>query len=970
MKNVLSLFWLLLLFILVAGCQNSAKFKYESVPGDPLKARIYTLDNGLKVYMSVNKDQPRIQTYIAVKAGGKNDPAETTGLAHYFEHLMFKGTENFGTQNYDLEKPMLDEIEALFETYRKTTDEAERAAIYQKIDSVSYEASKIAIPNEYDKLMSAIGAIGTNAYTANDMTVFIEDIPSNEVENWAKIQADRFQHPVIRGFHTELETVYEEKNMSLTKDSRKMFEQMMAALFPHHPYGTQTVLGTQENLKNPSITNIKNFFNQWYVPNNMAICLSGDFDPDMMISTINTYFGGMQSNPELPELKFADAKPITAPIEKEVVGPEAAFVTIGWRFPGAATKEAEMLNMMSAILYNGKAGLIDLDINQQQQMLGAYASPVALADYSMFLMQGNPKTGQSLEEARDLLLAEVDKLKKGDFDEALLSATINNLKKSVQKGLESNEDRADMFVQSFINGSDWADEVAALDRMSKVTKQEIVDFANAHLQDNYAVIYKRQGKDASVKKMTKPSITPIVMNRDTSSQFLRDVQNSRVQPIEPVFVDFSKDMEQGKAKSDIPVWYKKNTTNGLFSLTYVFEKGNNEDRYLRTAAQYLDYLGTSKMSPEQVKEEFYKLACEYSIQPASDRTYITISGLSENMGVAVELFESLLADAQPNPEVLELMKADILKSRANRKLNQQANFQMLVQYGLYGPKSPATNILSAEEIQKMQSEELLAHLRDLSTTEHTILYYGPESRETVVKIVNQYHQVPEKLTLVDKKDSFRIRETPENKVIIAPYDAAQVFMAAISNRGENFDLSVYPITDLYNEYFGGGMNSIVFQEMREARSLAYSAAANMLQPSRLDRPYVFNTFIATQNDKMGDALLAFDDIINNMPQSEAAFSLAKEALLSRLRTERITGSDIFDCYFDARDLGLDMDRRKVLFDEVQKLTLEDVVKYQEKWVKGRNYTYCVLGNEKDIDMKKLGTYGNIVRLTTTDIFGY
>lgn len=136
-------------------------FKYESVPNDPLKARIYTLDNGLKVYMTVNKETPRIQTYIAVRVGGKNDPAETTGLAHYFEHLMFKGTQQFGTQNYEQEKPMLDQIEQLFEVYRKTTDEAERQAIYHQIDSVSYEASKLAIPNEYDKLMSAIGATGT-----------------------------------------------------------------------------------------------------------------------------------------------------------------------------------------------------------------------------------------------------------------------------------------------------------------------------------------------------------------------------------------------------------------------------------------------------------------------------------------------------------------------------------------------------------------------------------------------------------------------------------------------------------------------------------------------------------------------------------------------------------------------------------------------------------------------------------------
>ena len=282
--------------------------------------------------------------------------------------------------------------------------------------------------------------------------------------------------------------------------------------------------------------------------------------------------------------------------------------------------------------------------------------------------------------------------------------------------MESNEDRATWFVESFVNGTNWADEVASLDRMSKITKQELIDFANTHLKDNYVVVNKRQGKDESVKKMTKPAITPIVTNRDKSSAFLREIRTAPVKPIEPVFVDFSKDMAQGKLKSDIPLWYKKNPTNDLFSLTYAFEKGNNEDRYLSTAAGYLDYLGTSELSPEQVKEEFYRLACDFGIRPGADRTYLTISGLSENMGEAIQLVESLLADAQPNPEVLEIMKGDILEGRANTKLNQQANFRMLMQYGLYGPKSPATNVLSADEIQNLKSEELLAHLRDLSKT--------------------------------------------------------------------------------------------------------------------------------------------------------------------------------------------------------------------------------------------------------------
>lgn len=970
MKKVFKILWLSFVVVL-AACTGQSGYKYESIPDDPMKTRIYTLDNGLKVYLTVNPEEPKIQTYIAVKVGSKNDPKETTGLAHYFEHLMFKGTDKFGTQNYEQEKPMLDEIEQLFEEYRKTTGEVERAALYHKIDSVSYEASQLAIPNEYDKLMAAIGAEGSNAYTGEDMTVYVENIPSNEVDNWAKIQADRFENAVIRGFHTELEAVYEEKNMSLTDDDEKAYERLMAALFPHHPYGIQTILGSQEHLKNPSITNIKNYYKQWYVPNNIAICMSGDLNPDSVMVILDKYFGRLQANPELPKLHFEPETPITSPVVEEVLGLEAENVLIGWRFPGAANPEAELLQLMGQVLYNGKAGLIDLNINQQQRLLSATAYSMLLADYSLCLLEGSPKEGQSLDEVRDILLGEVEKLKKGDFDEDLLEATVNNYKRSLQMQLESNASRANRFVQSFINGTSWKDEVEAVKRLSKITKQQIVDFANANLKsDNYAIVYKRQGKDPDEKKIDKPTITPIFTNRDTSSRFLREVQESRVKPIEPVFVDYGKELEKGRAKANIPVLYKRNNTNGLFNLYYVFELGKNEDKALGTAAQYVKYLGTDKVSAEQIRQEFYRLACNYGISIGEDRVYVGLSGLEENRVKAMELFEGLLADAVPNAEILENMKADIRKERIDDKSNQGINFNRLRQYGLYGPHSPATAVLSVSELDELQPEDLLGRLRKLNSYEHRVLYYGPASLKQVLSDVNTLHRTPEKLVPVEKNASFQYVETPESRVLIAPYDARQIYMTAISNRGEKFDVKLDPVITLYDEYFGGGMNSIVFQEMREVRGLAYSAGAGIHEPQKLDKPYLYMMFIATQNDKMKDALVTFDEIINQMPLSESAFQLAKEALLTRLRAARTTKANVLWSYVALQDLGLTEDRNRILFEEVQKLTLDDVKAFQEKWVKGRKYTYCILGNEEELDMKALAKYGTITRLTTEDIFGY
>lgn len=969
MNKLLSKLTLLVLSMLVVvAC--TGKHSYETVPNDPLKARIYTLDNGMKVYMTVNKETPRIQTYIAVRVGGKNDPAENTGLAHYFEHLMFKGTEAFGTQNYEAEKPLLDAIEAQFETYRQTTDEAQRKAIYAVIDSLSYEASKLSIPNEYDKLMSAIGANGTNAYTGFDMTVYVEDIPSNQIENWAKIQADRFKHNVIRGFHTELETVYEEKNMSLTRDSRKVYETLLSALFPHHPYGQQTVLGTQEHLKNPSITRIKDYYHTWYVPNNMAICLSGDFDPDQMIEVIKANFGDMQANPELPKLPATTEEEITAPVVREVLGLEAENLTIGWRFPGAASKDYETLTILSRILYNGKAGLIDLNLNQQQKVLGASAYANGMSDYSFFIMQARPKGGQTLDEVKDLLLEQIEKLKAGDFDEQMLEATINNFKLMEMRQLEYNSVRADMFVEAFINGIDWKDEVTSLDRMSKITKADIVAFANAHLNNNYAVIYKREGKDPNEKKIDKPAITPIFMNRDTASVFLKEIQAATVAPIEPVFLDFEKDLTRFNAKSNIPVLYKQNEVNDVFQLIYLFDMGNNNEKMLGTAFQYMKYLGTSDMTPEELNSQFYNLACSFNVSPGSERTYVSLSGLNENMPKALELFEKLLADAQVNQEAYTNLANDIIKSRNDAKLNQMQNFSRLVNYALWGSESPATNLIPADELKNLDPAVLIGLINKQNSYEHRILYYGPSNKSELLAVIEKYHNVPEQLLPIPQGKVFTKQLTNEPKVLIAPYDAKQIYMAQVSNKGETFDPAIEPSRSMYNEYFGGGMNSIVFQEMRESRGLAYSAWAGMMAPSYLKYPYEFRTQIATQNDKMMDAIGTFNDIINNMPESESAFKLAKESTVARLRTDRIVKADIIWSYIEAQDLGQSVDSRIKLYNDVQTMQLGDVVSFQKQWIKDRTYTYCILGNEKELDMKSLSNIAPITRLTQTEIFGY
>ena len=963
------------LFLAVAcmmlGMSAQAKdYKYETVEGDMMKTRIYTLDNGLKVYLSVNPEKPRIQTYIAVRTGSKNDPAETTGLAHYLEHLMFKGTKQFGTNNAEAEAPLLAEIEQRYEVYRKLTDPEARKQAYHEIDSVSQVAAQYFIPNEYDKLMAAIGAEGTNAYTSNDVTCYTEDIPSNEIENWAKIQSDRFQNMVIRGFHTELEAVYEEYNISLSQDIRKLFEAGSKMLWPNHPYGLQTTIGTQEHLKNPSITNIKNYFNKWYRPNNVAICMAGDLDPDKTIAIIDQYFSGWKPGADVRQPVFPPLPPLTQPKDTTVIGQEAEQVWIAWRAKQANSLQADTLELMEDVLSNGRAGLFDLDLNQTMKVQRANGGTELMRDHGGFLLMGTPKQGQSLDEVKTLMMAEIDKLKKGDFPDNLLPSIINNMKRSHYQLLESNQGRADMFVDAFINEVDWRQEVGKIDRISKITKQEIVDLAKKFFNDGYITVYKRQGTDTLQKKIDKPAITPIPANRDQKSAFVQAIQDAQVEPIQPKFVDFQKDLTITKTKKGLPLYYVKNNENGLFQLSFRYEFGQSADMRYDVANQYLNYIGTDKMTATEVKQKFYELACSFSATIWENAINISLSGLNENMQPAMALLEDVMNHAQVDKEAYDALVKRITKGREDAKKNQRNYYATLWQYGIYGPRNSYRDIVSEQELKDTDPQVFIDLVKKLSNYEHSVNYYGPLSVNELTAIIDKTHQTAKTLQAVPKNNYYVKQEAKENEIWIAPFDAKNIYMRMYHNENRDWNINEAAVQAVFNEYFGGGMNGIVFQEMREARGLAYNASAYYSRAGRKGEKESFYTHIITQNDKMMDCINHFHQIMNELPASETAFNIAKEGLTKQLASLRTTKMGIISKWHSMKQLGLDFDLNKKIYEDLSKVTLQDMVNFEKANMANKPMRYIILGDEKELDMKALEKIGPIKRLTTEEVFGY
>lgn len=946
------------------------EYTFQTVEGDPLQARIYTLDNGLTVYLTQNKEKPEIQTFIVVRAGSQNDPLESTGLAHYQEHIMFKGTKQYGTTSYDKELPNLQAIDSLYEVYGHTTNPETRKAVYHQIDSISYESSKIAIANEFDKLMSGIGATGVNAYTSTEQTCYHEVIPSCELVRWAMIESDRFRNLVIRGFHTELETVYEEYNMYSTDDFDKVSLAIDQALYPDVPYRQHTVLGTQKDLKNPSLKNIRKFYDTFYRPNNVAICLSGDFEFDHAIKVIDAFFGNWEAK-EIPSPIHYEQAPLKAHKDTVVYGKESPEVYLAWKMPGIKHEDIDALEVMDYVLQNGKCGLFDIDVSQKQLLLSARSMLWGGGDYSTYYLVGSPKEKQKLEEVRRILLAEIDKLKNGDFSEELLPAIIRNQKRAELVRLQYNSARVQKFVTAHIYQIPYEDIVNDLARKEKITKEDIVRVANKYFTDSYVCVFKEHNENANPPKMDKPQITPIEMNRERTSEFYDRLMVVPSERIQPQFLDYDKDLSRSLLPNGVELLYRRNTADDLSSLVFIANKGTDQDPYLEFASDMLGYLGTSSLSTDEYQQALYREAAEAYVGSGANESEFFLYGLNESLPAAMALMEEHVLTAKPDDNVLKELVKDHIKAHNDAQKDQYACFAQLNQLGIYGTDAQKKRTLLPKQMNKMSSEDLLTRLRNLVPAIERVAYYGPLTEQEVKAMLASSRLLaqadPAKRMQPKHVEKQQVKKA---EVLVAPYKANNVFIFAYANWGEVYTPKDLAIIKLFNEYFDGSMGGIVFQEMREARALCYSSWAGYATPDYKGETNYFTKGVMSQNDKLKECILTLDTLCNAMPISQNAFDNAKDALLKQLEKRRIVRDGVLWAYINYTDLGWDHDMYEDIYQEVQKLTLDDVIKFQQNHVADRTYRYMILGDPKELDMNFLKTLGPVKKLTLKDIFIY
>ena len=934
-------------------------------PADPMAVQIFKLDNGLMVYLTENHESPRFYAEIAVRAGSKNDPAEATGLAHYLEHMLFKGTRNIGTLDYEKERPYLDRIVELYEQHYRETDPEKRKAIYSQINEQSQLAAKHEIPNELDRLYNGMGGDNMNAHTWHEETVYQIDLPANRLEQWAVIESERFQKPVFRLFQPELEVVYEEKNRTLDNKDRLIYYATMEQLFKVHPYGQQTTIGTVEHLKNPSLKYMYDFFNTYYVPNNMAIFISGDITIANAIALIDRHFSAWQSKP-LPEMKKWVEAPLKGAERVNVTYLAEEYVMLAFRTTSNHDPDAEALQLVDMILDNSTAGLINLNLSQQQKVRQAGSSPSQFNDSGFQTLWGIPKQGQSLEEVEALLLEQLEKVKKGEFEDWIIPAIVNDFKKTQKAGLESNGSRVAWIRGSFLENEDWDHAVANLERLSKLTKADVVRVANKYFGSDYVAGYRRSGPP-NVPQIEKPQIDPVDIDPTRESAFAAKVLGMPVKDLTPIFVNPKKDYQIKPFYEGAKLYYAKNPLNDLFTFSINFDIGRRHQDKLSAAALLLNRSGTSTLSGEALQKEWYRLGTDFIITVGDYQTSVSISGLDEQFKPSLALMMDYVKNPKTDQATLDELLKIILANREDAKKSFQTIQQALVQYNRYGKESSYLKMTPNDQIQKVTVDELLGLIKGLFAYQSRISYTGTLPVQQVLSALKTAYPLTGKLKLAPPYPFLKVREPAETEILFFNKEMAQA-QVRIEFGGGTLKEALNPPITLYNNYFGGDMSAIVFQELREARALAYAADARYLAGDRKGDQDLMVGIIGTQADKTSDAVGAFIDLMDNLPVSEDRFDAAREAVLNDYRTSKLGFREVLGAVASWERQGLPVDPRIARYEQLLNAKLDMMLSFYSEHLKGRRKLISIVGDKNKINMDNLAKYGKITELTLADIF--
>ena len=938
---------------------------------DPLDVEIYTLENGLTVLLNEDHNETSVFGAVLVKGGGKRDPKDATGIAHYLEHMLFKGTTAMGTIDYDAEKVYLDSIDVLYDELGNTVDDEKRLDIQKAINRISIKAADYAVPNEFDKLIEGMGGTGLNAGTNQDAIFYFNQFPGTQTSKWLEIYSHRFINPVFRLFQSELETVYEEKNRAMDNPFRSFFETFNYHFFKNHPYGQQTVIGSVDHLKNPSLIKMMEYYNRYYIANNMYLILSGDFNPDDIKPVIIEKFGRLKSGEIIPPIEI---------IEKPFDGREAVtlrltpfrFGIMGFRTVPPNHKDHEVLDVIRNLFNNSsRTGLLDR-LSVENKILSANAFSLGGIDHGGLGFQFLPKlVFQSFRSAENLVLDEINKVRDGEFDEEMLESIKLNMIQSHESNLESMQKRLWLILSTVMNNKSWDDTRSYPERVSSINKARVLEVTQKYFGDNYLVVRSKMGFPKKTK-LEKPPLDPVIpKNTEAKSAYAQELDKIKPKEIDPRFVEFGNDVLIEDLKNNLHFYYTKNPINSIFTMKIQFGLGTIENPALMQAAQYLNMIGTKTRSFNEYKEALQRIGTKVNVYSNNNYFGFNITGFDKNLDQSLEMTSEFMttmhADEKDKKKIKKLIQNSKLGRKAEKK-DPATVGRALRDYSYWGEKSTYLRRSTVAEVKKMAPEYLIQQANEAMKYEADIFYTGNLEKDAVAQSISRNLSFDKDLTDSNSPVHQEYKTYIENTVYLIHDKKAVQSQIYLLTEGAVLDMDQRITSNAFSKYFGRGMASIVFQEIREFRSLAYSSSGYYVNRFHRDKRGYFRGYMGTQADKSIEAIHIYLDLLNDMPKKENRIDIIRSGLVQSINSSRPGFRAQGQAVSNWIKQGYPEDPNKFSYEKYKTLAFEDILSFYNSNIKKEPIVITVVTDKTKIDLEKLAEFGKVIEMTKKDIF--
>ena len=928
---------------------------------DNLKVETFHLSNGLKVIMAESHDQPKIYGSVVVHAGSKNEDPAATGVAHYFEHIMFKGTDRIGTTNWKAEQPYLDSISDLYDQIQATADPTRRHELQLEVNRLNIEASRYAIPNETDAILQQMGCTGLNAGTTYDYTVYYNTLPSNQLENWMEVYAERFRNPVYRLFQGELEAVYEERNIYANEQMYTFSRNIFTESFGEHPY-SRDIIGHDEHLKNPQPSAMKRFYDKYYVASNMTLILVGDFNIPEAKAMAEKYFS-----------IWPKGKPVKEPVYKlpsfdsrVVKNVKQTPLKVGLIvMPGVKENHPDelALGVISSILSGGNGRLDEL--STEGKLMGAMLMPLSMQDAGSNVILYIPKLiGQKHEDAEELIWAAIDSVREGRFSDKLLQSIKMNRLIGRKEMIESYYGIADLLQSLETSGSNYDEWQRDNERLMQLTREDIMEVANRYYDRNHCTIIRSSMGFPDKAETIKPDWDHLeAQNQGEKTDFAKHIADRKVKEIEPQVLDYKKLVQTVPVTKNCTLYTSQNPKNNLFSLDIYYHYGTFDNHNIEQAMSYFSSIGAGDMTPEQYRIEMNCLGGSFYLYSGHDYSYFTLTGPEENMEKILELAMFKLKNPRHDPQQLKNLVEQLEASKKEAKNDASTWTSALYEYILYGDSSDYINHATIKEIKKMKGEDLVALIDNIFGRDGYVTYVGNKSPEEVALLLRKENLIRDNVTVMPKRVR-KPRSFTENAVY---YASNKKFLKSDIDfyiPSSNFDYEKdRAACAMFNEYMSGSMAGIFFQEIREMRSLAYNTYGYYSYDRFNRTPSLYYGYVGTQCDKTVDAVAAMRDLMVTFPDRAAKFDGARDYLISVRNSNYLTFRSLpYNYRYLLEEEKTDHDNRTEITNEIAKMNYEQMKDFHKKYVEGRPMLIFISGNAKKMDIKALEKYGKMTEV--------